>query len=88
MSDIATISQQRDAAVAALKAIASALDAPKNRFGKIEITPEKCEALRSLAFAYNAAPTGDDVVGLAVNVANCVVGRLVTPPPQPGAKAT
>lgn len=83
MSNLDVAIQQRDAAVSALKAIASALDAPKNRFGKLEISPENCEALRSLAFAYNAAPTGDDVVGLAVNVAKGVIARVTAAPAAP-----
>jgi len=79
------VTQQRDAVVSVLKAITSALDVPKNRFGKLEITPEKCEALRSLAFAYGAAPTGDDVVGLAVNVAKAAIARITAPAPEKNA---
>lgn len=64
--------RDRNALLAALEAIAQALDGERNRFGKLEIDRRQAEPLRLLAVQYQT-PGARDTIDQSVNVARAAI---------------
>ncbi len=69
------IKAQRDELIAALKAIVTGLDVPRNRFGKLDGDLATSNPLANLCVAYKLPHGGQDIAEAAVMVARAAIAK-------------